>query len=221
MSLMKSSAARQKVCLLTALASLNNGHSSDLHACCMGMRFSSRPSFVPIKPLRPRSTAWRFSLVANLSSTAPERAIVVEVEARVVVGCYRMAVLTLVRSLIWPYNNFVLSCCTNSFLVSPSLALKPMRRRLNLCSSSLGVSTRVSTAWLTTWCTFLAIIVVHLGSSADANLAVTIVTILHSISWLTARLPLAARDAMFLMATSMSDNCTSTCELFVLRPMIN
>jgi hypothetical protein len=26
---------------------------------------------------------------------------------------------------------------------------------------------------------------------------------------------------MFLMATSMSDNCTSTCELFVLRPMIN
>jgi hypothetical protein len=35
-------------------------------------------------------------------------------------------------------------------LVSPSLASKPVKRRLNLCSSCLGVLTRVSIARLTT-----------------------------------------------------------------------
>jgi hypothetical protein len=42
---------------------------------------------------------------------------------------------------------------------------------------------------------------------------------LRSISWLTARLPMAARDAMFSMVASILDNHVSTCELSVLRPM--
>jgi hypothetical protein len=75
---MKSSAACQKACLPTTLASLNNGHSSDLCACCAGVRSSSRPSFVPIRPLCPPSTAWRSSFVANLSNTAPGHAFAVE-----------------------------------------------------------------------------------------------------------------------------------------------
>ncbi len=100
MPLMKSLAARQKVRLLAALASLNNGHSSDLRACCAGVKSSSRLSFVLARPLRPRSATWRSSLIANLSNTAPGRAPAIEVEARVVTGRCRVAAMTLARSLI-------------------------------------------------------------------------------------------------------------------------
>ncbi len=142
---MKSSTARQKARLLATLASLNNGHSSDLRACCVGVRSLSKPSFVLARPLRPRSATWRSSFVANLSNTTPGRVPVIKVEARVVTGHCRMAAMTLKCNLIWPYNTFVLSCCTCSFLVSSSLALKPMRCRLSLRSSCLGVSVKVST----------------------------------------------------------------------------
>ncbi len=118
MLLMKSSVARQKARLPAALASLNNGHSSDLCACCAGVRSSSRPSFVPARPLRPRSVAWWSSLVANLSNTTPGCALAIEVEARVVIGRCRVAAMTLARSFIWPYNSSVLSRCTSSFSVS-------------------------------------------------------------------------------------------------------
>jgi hypothetical protein len=42
------------------------------------------------RPLRPRSAAWRSSLIANLSNTALGCAPVVEVEARVVIGRCRV-----------------------------------------------------------------------------------------------------------------------------------
>ncbi len=65
MPLTKSLDAHQKARLLAALASLNNGYSSDLCACCVGVRSSSRPNLVPARPLRPRSVAWWSSLVAK------------------------------------------------------------------------------------------------------------------------------------------------------------
>ncbi len=142
---MKSSTARQKARLLVAFASLNNGHSSDLRACCMGVRSSSRPSFVPARPLRPRSAAWRFSLVTNLSNTAPGRTLAVEVEAHVIIGRCHVATMTLAHNLIWPCNTFVLSRCTSSFSVSPSLASMPVKCRLSLHFSCLDVSAKVST----------------------------------------------------------------------------
>jgi hypothetical protein len=77
---MKSLVACQKVHLLAALASLNNGHNFDLCACCAGVMSSLRPSFVSARPLRPQSVAWQSSFVANLSNTAPGRAPAVEVE---------------------------------------------------------------------------------------------------------------------------------------------
>jgi hypothetical protein len=43
----------------------------------------------------------------------------------------------------------------------------------------------------------LASTVVHLGSFADAALVVTVAAVSCSINWLIARLPAAARDAMF------------------------
>ncbi len=150
MMLTKSSATRQNASLLAALASLNSGHSSDLRACCVGVRSSSRPNLVPARPLPPRNAAWRSSLVANLSNTAPGRALIVEVEACKVTGRCCVAATTLTRSLIWPCNSSVLNRCTNSFSVSPSLTSKPVRRRLRLCSSCLGASAKVSTARLTT-----------------------------------------------------------------------
>ncbi len=61
---------RQKVRLLATLASLNSGHSSNLRACCVDVRFSSKPNLVPARPLCPRSTAWQSSLVANLNNIA-------------------------------------------------------------------------------------------------------------------------------------------------------
>ncbi len=134
------------MCLPAALASLNNNHSSELCACCARMRSSSRPSFVSARPLRPRNAAWQSSLVANLSNTAPGRAPTVKVEARVITSYCRVAAMTLARSLIWPCNTSVLSRCINSFSVSPSLASKPVRHRLSLRSSCLGVSAKVSTA---------------------------------------------------------------------------
>ncbi len=143
---MKSLVARQKACLHVTLASLNNSHSSDLHACCVSVRSSSRPNFVPIRPLRLQSPAWRSSFIANLNNTAPGRALVVEVEAHVVVSRCHVATMTLARSLIWPCNNFVLSRCTIFFSISPSLALKPVKCRLSLRSSCLGTSARVSIA---------------------------------------------------------------------------
>ncbi len=143
---MKSSAPRQKARLRAASASLNNGHSSNLRAYCARMRSSSRPSFVPVKPLRLRSVAWRSSLVANLSNTTPGRAPAVEVEARVIIGRCRVVTMTLARSFIWPCNSSVLSCCTSFFSISPSLVSKPVRGKLNLRSSYLGVSAKVFTA---------------------------------------------------------------------------
>ncbi len=67
----KNSTAHQKVRLLATLASLNSGHSSNLHACCVGVKSSSRPNLVPTRQGHPRSMAWRSSLIANLNSTAP------------------------------------------------------------------------------------------------------------------------------------------------------
>jgi hypothetical protein len=87
------------------LASLNNGHNSDLHACCVGMKSSSKPNLVPTKPLCARNTAWRSWLVTNLSSTALGRALAAEVEARTIVGRYRVSTMPLVCSLIRPCNS--------------------------------------------------------------------------------------------------------------------
>ncbi len=216
---MKSSAARQKAHLPTALASLNNGHNSDLRACCAGLKSLSRLSFVPIKPLCPRSTTWRSSLVANLSSTVLGRAPTTKVEARTIASHCCMVATTLARNLIWPYNNSMFSHYTNSFLISPSLASKPVKRKLSLCSSYLGVSARASTTRLTTWRMFLAITVVHLGSSAEVALDVIATAASRSISWLIARLPTASRDTMFLMAASILKSHASTGELSILRPM--
>ncbi len=146
----KSLATCQNARLPTTLASLNSGHSSDLRAYCVGVRFSSWPNLVHARPLHPRSAAWQSSLVANLNSTTPGRVFVVEVEACKVAGGCCLATTTLTRNLIWPYNSSVLSYCTSSFSVLPSLASKPMRRKLSLRSSCLGASARVSTARLTT-----------------------------------------------------------------------
>ncbi len=150
MSSTKSLAAPQNERLLVAFTSLNNGHNSDLRACCVGVRSSSRPNLVPVRPLRPHNATWQSSLVANLSSTALGRVLAIEVEAREVACCCRLVVTTLTCSLIWPCNNFVLSHCTSSFSVSPSLASKPVRRRLSLRSFCLGASAKVSIARLTT-----------------------------------------------------------------------
>jgi hypothetical protein len=150
MSSTKSLVVCQKARLFVALASLNNGHSSGLCACYANVRSSPRPNLVPTKPLHVRSTTWRSSLIANLSSTTSRRMLVIGAEAHTVVGYCRMAVTTLVRNFIWPYNSSVLNHYTNSFSVSPSLASKPVRRRLSLRSSYLGASTRVSTTWFTT-----------------------------------------------------------------------
>ncbi len=144
--LMKSSTTCQKAHLPVALASLNNSHSSNLRACYASVKSSSRPSFVPARPLRPQSVAWRSLFVVNLSNIAPRCAPATEVEAHAVAGHCHVVVTTLACNLIWPYNSSVLNRCTNSFLILPSLASKPMRCKLSLCSSCLGVSTRVSTA---------------------------------------------------------------------------
>jgi hypothetical protein len=113
MSSTKSSATHQKARLPTTLASLNNGHNSDLRGCYVGVRSSSRPNLVPsrpnlvpARPLRPHSAAWRSSLVANLSSTVPGRAPTAEAKARaiIVVATWRQ----------WPW-------CTTSF--GPTTAL--------------------------------------------------------------------------------------------------
>ncbi len=150
MSSTRSSAACQNVRLPVALASLNNGHNSDFRACCVGVRSSSRPNLVLARPLCLRSATLRSSLVANLSSTTLRRALAVEVEAHEVAGRCRVAATTLTRNLIWPCSNSMLNCYTSSFSVSPSLASKPVRRKLNLRSSCLGASAKVSTARLTT-----------------------------------------------------------------------
>ncbi len=146
----KSLVAYQKARLPIALASLNNGHSSNLRAYCTGVRSSSKPNLVPVRPLCLRSATWRSSIVTNFNITAPGRVPTTRAEAHAIVGRCRVVVMTLARNFIWPCNSFMLSRCTNSFLVSPSLASKPMRRRLNLYSSCLGASARVSTTRLTT-----------------------------------------------------------------------
>ncbi len=140
----KSLATHQKARLPAALASLNNSHRSDLRTCCVGARSSSKPNLVPARPLHLRSVAWRSSFVLNLSSTMSGCALAIEVEARAIAGCYRVVAMTLVPNLIWPCNSSMLSHCTNSFLVSPSLALKFVRRKLNLRSFYLGTSAKVS-----------------------------------------------------------------------------
>lgn len=141
----ESSTTHQKVCLLAALASLNNGHNFNLHNYYVGMKSSSKPSLVPTKPLRSRSTTWQSSLVTNLSSIMLRCTPTAEAKAHTTTSCYHVAVTTLAHSFIWPCNNFVLSNCTSSFLVSPSLALKFVKCKLNLCSSYLGMSAKVST----------------------------------------------------------------------------
>ncbi len=65
-------------------------------------------------------------------------------------GHYYVATMTLACSFIWPCNNSMLSRCTSSFLVSPSLASNHVRCKLSLRFSCLGASARVSTTWLTT-----------------------------------------------------------------------
>jgi hypothetical protein len=77
------------------------------------------------------------------------RVTIVGVEACTMVGHCRVATITLTH-FIWPYNSSMLSCCTNSFSVSPSLTSKLVKRKLNLRSSYLGTSARVSTTRLTT-----------------------------------------------------------------------
>jgi len=141
-SLTKSLVACQKARLLAALAFLNNDHRFDLHACCVGMKSSFRPNLVPARPLCPRSATWRFSFIVNLSNSASGCMLVVRAEARAVVSCCCIAIMTLARSLILPYNNFVLSYCSSYFSVSHSLASNPVRCRLSLRSSYLGVSAR-------------------------------------------------------------------------------
>jgi hypothetical protein len=204
---MKSSVTRQNVHLAATLASLNIHHNYDLHACCVGVRSSSRPNLVPTRPLHPRNAIWRSSFVANLSSITPGCVLAIEVEACEVTGRCCMASTTLTCNLIWPCNNFVLSRCTSSFLVSPSLASKLVRRRLSLRSSYLGGLAKVSTTQLTTWRTFLATTVVHLGSYADVALVVVVAVASRFISLLTARLLAAMKDAMFSMAASILDSC--------------
>ncbi len=168
--------------MFATLASLNNGHNSNLHTYYASVRSSSRPSFVPAKPLCPRSAAWQSSFITNLGTITLGCVSTAKVEAHVVTGSYRMATTTLARSFIWPCNNFVFSCCTYSFLVSSYLALKPVKQKLSLRSSCLGTSARVSTSRLTTWHMFLAIIMVHLGSSANETLIMIIAAVSHSIN---------------------------------------
>jgi hypothetical protein len=150
MPLMKSLGRCRNVRLLATLASLNNDHNSKLRAYYAGMKSSSGPNFVRAKPLHLRSAAWRSSIVMNLSNTTSRRVPIVEVEARTVVGRCCVVVTTLARSLISPYNTFVLSYCISSFSISPSLTSKPVKHRLSLSSSYLGASTRVSTTRLIT-----------------------------------------------------------------------
>ncbi len=140
---MKNSAKCQKTRLPATLASLNNGHNSNLHACCISVKYLSRP-------LRPCSAAWQSLFIVNLNSIALGRTLVAKVEALIVTGRCYMATTALALNLIWPCNSFMLNHYNSSFLVSPSLALKPVRHRLGLRSSFLGASTRVSTTWLTT-----------------------------------------------------------------------
>jgi hypothetical protein len=147
---MESLATHQKARLLVALASLNNNHSFGLRACYASVKSSSKPNLVLVRPLRLHSTAWWSSLVANLNSIALRHTFVIGVDAHIMAGHCCVATTTLAHNFIWPYNSFVLSCCTNSLSVSPSLASKPMRRKLNLRSSYLDASTRVSTTQMTT-----------------------------------------------------------------------
>jgi hypothetical protein len=118
---MKSSVARQKARLPIALASSNNGHSSDLHACCVGVRSLSRPNSILARPLCLGSAAWWSSFITNLNNIVPGHAPTAEVEAHIVVGRCCVVAMTLACSLIWPCNSFVLNYCTSSFSVSPSL----------------------------------------------------------------------------------------------------
>ncbi len=185
MPLMKSSAMCQKARLPAALASLSNGHSSDLHACCVGMRFLSRPNLVPAMP-----SPSQCGLVILVHCELKQHCVkarachlpIARTKARAIADYCQVATTTLAHNLIWPSNSSVLSRYMNSFLVSPSLASKPMRRKLSLCSSCLGTSVRVSIAQLTTWFTFLVIIVVHLGSFANVILIVTVIAALCSIN---------------------------------------
>jgi len=154
---------RQKVRLPTTLASLNSDHSFDLRAYYVGMRSSSRPNLVPPRPLHFRNIAWRSLFVVNLNSTTLGRTPAIEMEAHAIAGRCNVVMMTLAHNLIWPCTSSVLSHYTSSFSVSPSLASKPMKHRLNLHYFWLGTSTKVSIARLTTWCTFLAITMVHLG----------------------------------------------------------
>ncbi len=168
--------------LLATLASLNNAHSSNLHTYYTNVRFSSRPNFVPAKPLCPRSAAWQSSFIANLGTITLGRSPTAKVEAHIVTSCCHVATTTLARSFIWPCNNFVFNYYTCSFSVSSYLASKPVKWKLSLHSSCLGTSVKVSTAQLTTWHMFLAITMVHLGSSTNETLIMIALVVSRSIS---------------------------------------
>ncbi len=142
---MKSSVAHQKACLPIALASLNNGHSSDLHTYCASVGSSSRPNLVPTRPLRLHNAAWQSSLITNLNNTTLGRALAAKAKAHIVANHCCVATMTLARNFILPCSNFMLSRCTSSFSILSFLASKPMRHRLSLCSSCLGALAKVST----------------------------------------------------------------------------
>ncbi len=103
--------------------------------------------------------------VALRSKCAPT----IEAKDCTMAGRCCMVATTLVHSFIWPCNNSMLIHCTSSFLVLPSLALKPVRWMLSLHSSYLGASARVSITQQTTGRMFLAITMVHLGSFANVT----------------------------------------------------
>ncbi len=58
-----------------------------------------------------------------------------------------------------------------------------------------------------------------LGFLCKCNIGCETVVASRFISWLTARLPMATKDVMFSMVTSILDNRTSIGELSVLRPI--
>ncbi len=130
MSLTKNSTTHQKARLPATLASLNNGHIFNLRAYCVGVRSSSKSNLVHTKPLHPHNAFWRSLLVMNLSNTSPRHVPTTEGEARAVVGHCHVAVMTLACNFIQPRSSFMLSNCTSSFSVSPSLASSLVRRKL-------------------------------------------------------------------------------------------
>jgi hypothetical protein len=110
--------------LLTALASLNNGHIFNLHACYAGVRSSFRPNLVLARSLHPRSLAWRSLFVANLSSTVSERMPIAKEKVHATACCCRVAATTLAHNFIWPYSSSVLNRYRNPNLMTKARICK-------------------------------------------------------------------------------------------------